>query len=318
MAVPLQSLRLNQLSSLSETFHPSSFEFGRVIGPTNPMELAACPCCQCGSISNHPPQEELKRHKAILDCIDDEEEDDDEECYDSDEEIEPLPGGISEGVAYQPKRILVEGWLHKKGTGKDWLGSRSWKPRWARLVMASMQGYDIDVPLLMIYWYAASAASTVIVLDSTVVFPVDKEDKTRWDAHRFDVRNAKVVSRHKPVNRTFAVPKKARDAWVYAISQALLMYEKENDRARKALIVETVCEAQQQHGGLNTVVSVHPANNNSSISPYDEVWMGDRFQPPKRTSSMDGRLNSPPTSPRKSSPGLPLSRRRSVTPILKE
>lgn len=54
---------------------------------------------------------------------------------DSDDE-EALPQGVAEGIKYQPRRILVEGWLHKKGTGNDWLGTKSWKPRWARLVVS--------------------------------------------------------------------------------------------------------------------------------------------------------------------------------------
>lgn len=35
------------------------------------------------------------------------------------------------------KLILAEGWIYKKGTGNDWMGSRSWKPRWGRLVVSS-------------------------------------------------------------------------------------------------------------------------------------------------------------------------------------
>jgi hypothetical protein len=64
--------------------------------------------------------------------------------------------------------VLVEGWLHKKGTGHDWLSSRAWKARWARLALAKVQGYDSEVPLL-IYWFPPRVATTAIVLDSTVV-----------------------------------------------------------------------------------------------------------------------------------------------------
>lgn len=62
--------------------------------------------------------------------------------------------------------------------------------------------------------YAASPTpSTVIVLDSTVVFPVDLDDKSRWDAFRFDVHNARTVVTNMTINRTFSAPtKKARDA----------------------------------------------------------------------------------------------------------
>lgn len=61
---------------------------------------------------------------------------DNDDILESDDE-EKLPKGVAEGLSYNPRRILVEGWLHKKGTGKDWLGSRSWKPRWARLVVST-------------------------------------------------------------------------------------------------------------------------------------------------------------------------------------
>ena len=69
----------------------------------------------------------------------DDDDNDDNNSVDSDDEEDgaALPRGKTDGIAYQPKRILVEGWLHKKGTGKDWLGSRSWKPRWTRLVVRS-------------------------------------------------------------------------------------------------------------------------------------------------------------------------------------
>lgn len=62
---------------------------------------------------------------------------DDDGSIDSDDE-ETLPQGVAEGLKYQPKRILVEGLLHKKGTGNDWMGSKSWKPRWARLVVSHL------------------------------------------------------------------------------------------------------------------------------------------------------------------------------------
>jgi hypothetical protein len=38
------------------------------------------------------------------------------DCDDKD----TLPRGVVEGLKYHPRKILAEGWLHKKGTGKDW------------------------------------------------------------------------------------------------------------------------------------------------------------------------------------------------------
>jgi hypothetical protein len=46
-----------------------------------------------------------------------------------------LPGSLDSGVEYKFNRVLAEGWIHKKGTGNDWLRSRGWKTRWAQLVV---------------------------------------------------------------------------------------------------------------------------------------------------------------------------------------
>lgn len=150
--------------------------------------------------------------------------------------------------------------------------------------MARVDGYEVDVPLLMIYWYSATPTpSNVIVLDSTVVFPIDLEDKTSWDAYRFDIRNARTVTTNSTVNRTFTAPKKARDVWIYAISQALLMYEKANDKARKAAANQT------------RTMSPVPSLGQQKSSPY-EVWSRDGFvSPPKKDPCP--RTASPPKNP---------------------
>ena len=149
------------------------------------------------------------------------------------------------------------------------------------------------MPLLMIYWYqGTSSPSNVIILDSTVAFPIDMEDKLRWDAFRFDIRNARSVATNTTISRTFCAPKKARDAWIYAISQALLMYEKANDKARKA--------AQQASDARR--VSPQPMLCRPMSPPFEEVWSGDRFvsssNPPKKRLSSPPRMPSPPTSPK--------------------
>lgn len=53
-----------------------------------------------------------------------------------DEERDSQPGVLDSGVEYKPKRVLAEGIINKKGTGRDWFGSRSWKPRYCRLVVS--------------------------------------------------------------------------------------------------------------------------------------------------------------------------------------
>jgi len=144
-------------------------------------------------------------------------------------------GVSTEGIAYQIQRVLVEGLLHKKGTGLDWRGSRSWKARWARLALGRVEGYGtMDVPLLCISWFPSSTSiSTVIVLDSTVVMALDvPETEKRF---RFEIRHASSRENASlPVTRTFTAPsRKARDAWVFAMSEALLTYEKEKAKRRK-------------------------------------------------------------------------------------
>lgn len=200
-----------------------------------------------------------------------------------------LPGGLAAGVQYTPKRILAEGWLHKKGTGKDYLRSRGWKTRWTRLVLATLDGEDIDVPLLLVYWYHASESpSTVIALDSTVILSLDLEGKDQWSTHRFEIRHATSKENNTlPVTRVFAASKKCRDAWVYVISQALLEYEKQKAKHRMQ---------KKAEGKLNLP---SPRSGRKSLSI--ESLTDDRFPHPRL---------SPPLSPPSSPPAI----RHHVTP----
>jgi hypothetical protein len=171
---------------------------------------------------------------------------------------------LPNGQLYTVRKILVEGWLHKKGTGSDWMGSRGWKPRWARLASAHVDGCHVDVPILLVSWFRSSSSpstgaskvgtighffsSTVsiltfipcyiiaIVLDSTVVLSVNAANTTKWNHARFEIRNASTQSNATiPVARIFSAPVEMRNAWVYAISLALLNYEKDRCRYRDRL-----------------------------------------------------------------------------------
>ena len=111
---------------------PMNFDFRKMINSQDLLEMAACPCCQQQCIDEQKQQTITGGPRMIADpytIVND------DGSIDSDDE-ETLPRGVAEGLNYHPKKILVEGWLHKKGTGKDWLGSKSWKPRWARLVVS--------------------------------------------------------------------------------------------------------------------------------------------------------------------------------------
>ena len=313
---------LSRSQSTSAVVSPSarSQDSDVVIGPKSLIELvASCPCCY-QSLFDEPmnsstmyrtinydkitahhylPDEHVRitqaqsRRLSLIkdDSVDDEDEED---------ELDILPGVLDAGVHYTPTRILAEGWLHKKGTGRDWMGSRAWKARWARLALASVEGYGFDVPLLLIYWYPASAiASTVITLDSTVVLSVDKEDKERWNACRFEIRHVTKSEeegndQESHITRTFSAPRKGRDAWVYAISQALLSYEKQKDRARKQAA---------RHAAEIRFLKAQSLRESASPT-FDDVWTGDRFV------KVEVRGGSPSSSPQ---PGV-LSIRGATSP----
>ena len=57
---------------------------------------------------------------------------------------------------YKVKETIVQGWLHKKGTGNDFLGMRWWKPRWVTLavsdvmIVGEIDGDDDDVDGLVL------------------------------------------------------------------------------------------------------------------------------------------------------------------------
>ena len=76
------------------------------------------------------------------------------------------------------------------------------------------------------------------MLDSTVVVPVDKKDngKVTCNSFQFDVIHVHVKEGEASsdrVTRTFSVPQKGRNEWVYAINSALLKYEKDIAQARR-------------------------------------------------------------------------------------
>lgn len=136
-----------------------------------------------------------------------------------------------------------------------------------------MDGFgEVDVPLLQIYWFRASETpSTVILLDSTVVVPVDKEEEETYYPHRFDVIHAKDDGSGTRVTRTFSVPKKGRDQWVYAITSALLKYEKDCAQARReAAALQDLRPKQSSFGSIldgERFRTISECNNSRPISP---------------------------------------------------
>jgi len=202
-------------------------------GPATIEGMAACPCCNRQLKEGRQVVREIRICNTENSLFNDDTSDSSEDMDDDDH---MMPGILADGIAYTIKRVLVQGWVHKKGTGMDWLGSRAWKPRWAVLALGSIAGHDVDVPLLQIFWYSDSSnPSTVIHLDSSVVMPEDDPDKSKWNCFRFAIRHVKksLDDSSIQITRKFSCPREGRDAWMGAISQALLDYEKEKAKARK-------------------------------------------------------------------------------------
>ena len=96
-----------------------------------------------------------------------------------------------------------------------------------------MDGDDIDVPLLLLYWFPVSEVpSTVISLESTVVVPMDRENKDDWTKYCFNIVHARGEER---TTRCFTAPQKGRDSWVCFINEALYNFEKTRVKAKQEL-----------------------------------------------------------------------------------
>lgn len=111
-----------------------------------------------------------------------------------------------------------------------------WTHRMISPQLARIPGHEVEVPILQIFWHpGAPTPSTVIHLDSAVVMPEDRKDKSEWNCFRFQVRHVrKSVDEHSlQITRSFSCPREGRDLWCQVINEALLKYEKEKARARR-------------------------------------------------------------------------------------
>jgi len=285
-------------SQLMRSKHLSSF---RPLSPTEHVEVgridggeSTCSCCNRRrgderQTLNLPTRQHCHYHhnvttnvssRSLIDDTTDEDEDSDND--DDRDEKDNMYGVLASGVEYKSKRILAEGWLHKKGSGNDFFGSIRWKARYCRLILAKVDGLPVEVPLLLVYWYNSSdVPSTIITLDSTVCMAVDGDDERAWNYHCFNIIHAKGDSIE--ATRTFTLPRKGRDAWVYAINQALYNYEKEKAKitAKSTAVIASTRKA--------TLLSL---TNNSPLTLG--LWSGDQF-----VELSERRIPiSPPMSPR--------------------
>ena len=147
---------------------------------------------------------------------------------------------------------IAEGWLNKKGSGNDIVGSRGFKPRWTRLVLMSVPpeteiNYDLldkdqksslkEVPVLQMFWHQYSfTPCSYIVLDENIsgINPITKSNHHSWTAatvYRFEiVVNDPTSSSF--VTKTFCAPLKERNQWVDALRMVL---RKKEDEERKLM-----------------------------------------------------------------------------------
>ena len=106
-----------------------------IIGPETVEGMAACPCCNRQRHQGRQTVGDIlvpSNHESLFK----DDNSDTENSEDWDEEERMMPGVLADGIAYNITKVLVQGWVHKKGTGMDWIGSRAWKPRWAVLAVS--------------------------------------------------------------------------------------------------------------------------------------------------------------------------------------
>jgi len=197
---------------------------------------------------------------------------------------EPQKQGY-ENEEMKQKHVIVKGWLHKKGSGRDILGTTSWKPRWVELVLVEMKGHSVDVPVLQIYWHPSMPVpSSTISLESSVVMPIDAGD-SEWNSFRFDIVQTKTRGQSlddvKPKTRSFTAPRAQRNQWIYVLNFTLFDYEKRaaKHRSEMAFLQSRLASRPQ--------LPPSPRRAGRSMSP-----VGRRSLSPSQRAGFDSRPNS--------------------------
>jgi len=155
-----------------------------------------------------------------------------------------------------------------------------------------MVGFSVDVPLLLVYWFPSNdAPSTVISLESTVVVPMDRDDKDEGTKYCFNIVHAKGEEK---TTRAFSLAQKGRDCWIFAITEALLNFEKSKSKSKSEIIAKPV--------------TTKPVTTKPVVKPQTGIWSSDTFV--EMTVSPRSAL-SPPISPR-SAQRRPLPRHNTL------
>jgi hypothetical protein len=124
----------------------------------------------------------------------------------------------------------------------------------------------------------------VISLDSTVVVPMDRENKQDWTKYCFNIVHARGESK---TTRCFTAPQKGRDSWVFAINDALYNYEKAR-RLQKQHVATSVRVIQQSKP---TEISSSDSFVELSIpSPIQSPQPYPRSVPPRHNTQPDSLL----------------------------
>ena len=130
---------------------------------------------------------------------------------------------------FEMNTIIKQGWLQKKGSGKDWMLNRNWKPRFASLQLTKLPNDPIPVPILHLYWHETLSTypSTTIRLESVKIVKGMKRSDEQ-NSYIFDVVQAgsnELRSDTSNDDRSFAAPLKECNEWIRVLNAAVQQYQ---------------------------------------------------------------------------------------------
>lgn len=144
---------------------------------------------------------------------------------------------------YQVATSILEGWLYKKGSGNDFFGSKSWKPRWCNLVLGSIASHKEQIPMLLVSWHPSMPASTIYILHSRIAIAINRKQDDSEDSEElfcFDIvapyantRSREDRDNIQNLSRSFSGSQNERNRWVQQINETVKDYERKVSKARR-------------------------------------------------------------------------------------